>query len=114
MMGGRHPGARSAESPLFIGEVESMPIVGRVKPFLTMNETTVCTVETPDETGRTRGAIALGISHHTLDHGFVVYQSITEAEAVVALLQNAIADARRIEAGEVPLAPAGVEPPVKH
>lgn len=113
-MGGRHPQAGGGESPLVMGEVESMPIVGRVKSFVTMNETTVCTVETRDRAGDKRGAIALGLSHQHLDRGFAIYQSIAEAEAIVALLQNSIADARRIEAGEAPLAPEGIEPPVKH
>jgi hypothetical protein len=112
-MADRHPNA-AGDSPLVMGRIEHMPIVGRMKPFSTMNESVVATVETQDTTGATRGAVAFGISRHDLPHGFVVYQTIVEAEAIVALLQNAIDDAKRIEAGIPPLAPLSDAPPVKH
>jgi hypothetical protein len=114
-MADRHPQAgRRTDSPLVMAEVEHMPILDRTKPFVAMNESTVCTVETSDKAGAKRGAVALGLSRHDLGHGFVVYQTIEEAEAIVVILGNAIADAKRIEAGEQPLAPAGRQPPVKH
>lgn len=109
-----HPAAKGKGPALVMGQVERMPILGRMKPFLTMNEATIATVETVDSTGAKRGAIAYGISHDSLDHGFVTYSTIEEAEAIVALLQAGIADAKRIEAGETPLAPISTEPPVRH
>lgn len=112
-MADRHPKARGS-SPLVMGRVARMPIVDTVKPFISMNESVVCTVETHDTSGAKRGAIALGISRFNIQHGYVVYQSIPEAETLIALLQNAIDDARRIEAGIAPLAPVTDVPPVKH
>lgn len=110
----RHPHAPGRESPLVMSEIEWMPIVDRTLPFIAMNESTVCTVETSDRAGKKRGAVALGLARHDMSSGCAVYQSIAEAEAIVALLKNAIADAKRIEAGETPLAPDGIAPPVKH
>lgn len=112
-MADRHPGARGA-SPLVMPQIERMPIVDKVKLFSSMNESVVCTVETHDTAGNKRGAIAFGVSRHDLPHGFAVYQTIVEAEAIVAMLQNAIDDAKRIEAGIAPLAPISDAPPVKH
>jgi len=112
-MANRHPKA-SDTSSLVMSQIEKMPILDTVKDFHALNESTVCTVETYDQAGNVRGAIALGLSRHDLPHGFVVYQSIAEAEAMVVLLQNGINDAKRIEAGIAPLAPAGITPPVKH
>ena len=112
-MADRHPSASTA-SPLVMGQIEKMPILETVKTFFAMNESVVCTVETRDRDRNVRGAIALGLSRHDLPHGFVVYQTIIEAEAIVALLQNGIADARRIEAGITPLAPVSDLPPAKH
>ena len=77
-----------------------MPILDKTQPFVSMNESAVCTVETRDQSGAKRGAVALGLSRHDFNHGYVVYQTIEEAEAIVALLRLAIADARRVEAGE--------------
>jgi hypothetical protein len=113
-MADRHPKAPDRESPLVMGPAERMPILDTVKTFSAMNESVVCTVETHDRAGNKRGAIAFGISRHDLPVGFAVYQTIVEAEAIVALLQNAIADAKRIEDGIAPLAPISDAPPVKH
>lgn len=110
-----HPELGKRERPsLRMGELEVMPILSRSIPFLAMNESTVCTVETVDVAGAKRGAIALGISRHDLPHGFVVYQSVDEAEAMIGLMRNAIDDAKRIEAGTQPVAIEGRDPPVKH
>lgn len=109
-----HPGRKPSDDQLVMGNVELMPILHRIKQLLSLNESTVCTVETTDRGGRRRGAVAWGVSRHDLDHGFVVYHSIDEAEALIALLRNAIDDARRIEAGQPPLAPEGIAPPSKH
>ncbi len=110
----RHPNAPDRDSPLVMGVAQRMPILDMVKTFSTMNESVVCTLETHDRAGQKRGAIAFGISRHDLPVGFAVYQTIVEAEAIVALLQNAIADSKRIEAGIAPLAPISDAPPVKH
>jgi hypothetical protein len=92
---------------IVVGATERMPILGRLKTFHSWNETTVCTVETRDRSGATRGAIAIGFSNHGRSDGVTTYSTIEEAEAVVVLLQNAIDDARRIERGEAPLAQEG-------
>lgn len=113
-MADRHPNPPDRERPLVMGPAERMPILDTVKTFSTMNESVVCTVETHDRAGNKRGAIAFGLSRHDLPIGFAVYQTIVEAEAIVALLQNAIADAKRIEDGIAPLAPISDAPPVKH
>lgn len=97
-----------------MNEVEELPILDKVKPFVSMNESVVCTLETRDRSGAKRAGIAIGLSRHDLNHGYVVYQTVEEAEAIVALLRAGIADARRIEAGEQPLAPAGIEPQARH
>lgn len=109
-----HPelGKRSRPA-LRVAEIVQLPILTKTKPFLAMNESTVCTAELTDEGEAKRGAVALGMSRHDLPHGFVVFQSIEEAEAIVALLNIAIVDAKRIEAGLVPFAREGIAPPVK-
>lgn len=114
-MGDRHPGLkRDPARDLRVRDVEPMPIVDKTKPFLAMNETTVCTVELTDRSGAKRGAVAIGFSRHDLAHGYVTYSAIDEAEAIVALIRNAIDDAKRIEAGEPCLAVPGIAPQRKH
>jgi len=112
-MADRHPGADDS-SPLVMRAIENLPILDTVKGFVALNESVVCTVQTHDRAGNVRGAIALGLSRHDLSHGFVIYQTIAEAEAIVALMQKGIADAKRLEAGVEPLAPASAVSPVTH
>lgn len=99
---------------LIVGEVEAMPICGTTKPFLMMDQSVICTVETKDLSGAPRGAVAIGLSHSAMPSGFATYASIGEAEAIIVLIQNGIDDAKRIEAGQQPYAPEGIQPPVKH
>lgn len=99
-----HPRLQASDRMLCPGAANAMPILGAQKVFYTWNESTVCTVELADVGGSKRGAIAVGFSNHDLNHGVATFSSIDEARAMVALLQNAIADAERIERGEVPIA----------
>lgn len=111
-MSARHPQANGpAREALVVGPVEHIPICGQVKSFHTWNETTVCTIETVDASRRRRGGIAIGFSKHGREDGVATYSTIAEAEALLALLGNAIADARRIEAGQPTHARPGREPP---
>lgn len=105
----RHPKGKG--DGLVVDAVQCMPCVGQVKLFHSWNETTVATIETTDRAGAKRAGVAIGFSKHDRTDGVATYSTIAEAEALVALIQNAILDARRIEAGEPALAPAGVEPP---
>lgn len=99
---------------LIVGMVEQMPICGTTKQFLMMDQSVICTVETKDLSGANRGAVAIGLSHTDMPHGFATYSSIAEAEALVVLIQNGIDDAKRIEAGQQPYAPEGIQPPSQH
>tara|TARA_R110000782_G_scaffold51433_2_gene110832 strand:+ start:243 stop:569 length:327 start_codon:yes stop_codon:yes gene_type:complete len=105
MMRNSHPDA--SPNGIVVGAVELMPILGRTKLFHTWDETTVCTVECEGN----RGAIAIGFSKHNRDDGVATYSTISEAKVIVTLIQNAIADAERIERGVAPLAHEGRNPP---
>lgn len=51
-----HPTLRDRPTTLIIGAIETMPIIGSLKRFHAMDESTVCTVETQDKSGATRDA----------------------------------------------------------
>lgn len=104
----KEPHPRNRPTTLIVGNIENMPILGRMKQFFHMDESTICTVETKDRAGNTRGAVAFGMSHHAISIGYVIYSQIDETEAIIALLQNAVIDAKRIEAGLAPFAQEGM------
>jgi len=88
-----------------------MPCCGVVKAFHAWNETTVATIETKDCSGRDRAGVVIGFSRDDRSDGVATYSTIEEAEAFLQLVRNAIDDAKRIEAGQAPLAQEGRTPP---
>lgn len=96
------------EPGLIVGAIEQMPILGQMKGFYIWNELTVCSIETTDSTGAKRGGVAIGFSQSHRAQGVATISSIKEAEVLIQLMQNAVDDAKRIEAGQQPYAEEGV------